>query len=300
MQAKPRREFAATWHQMKVFGTAAADTIQFVGRLSGRYDLHRAYENAQAKKKPDLSPHGFFRKLQSGDNEQAKEFLETFGPLKLDLGARLSGHGDVVVDLAEFWSLHRRYCLISEVWESLDDRKQLEAFLLNSYAQRRGISKYDEFPLGQTFGPPPEFKSRGEYEFPWQVQQQDAREWLGSARMEAIRACALDLIFLELNAHTHKLRMVWDRGWEATGRKFREVLWVDSLWSAIWESWGWDTKRLYWRRCPHCQRFFYPKRHDQFYCTPRQQALWSKRRYAAERRAQERQPRRKRNVYLAG
>jgi hypothetical protein len=288
MQAKPRREFAAAWHQMKVFGTAAADTIQFVGKLSGRYDLHRAYENAHAKKKPDLSPHGFFRKLQSGDNEQAKEFLETFGPLKLDPGARLSGCGDVVVNLAEFWSLHRRYCLIAEVWEFLNDRKQLQALLSNSYVVSRGTSKYDEFPLGQIFGPPPAFEKKGECEFPWEAHGQEAKEWLGSAPIEEMHEFALRLVFLELNAHTKHLRIVWDRGWETTGRKFREVVWIDSLWSAIWKWWGWDTNRMSWRRCPHCQRFFYPKRRDQFYCTPRQQALWSKRRYAAERRAQER------------
>ena len=101
-----------------------------------------------------------------------------------------------------------------------------------------------------------------------------------------MRNWALKLILVELNTHMHDTRIRWERGWEVSGRKFRTVVWVDSLLSAIWEFWGRDTAGLYWRRCPHCQRFFYPKRHDQFYCIPREQSLWSKRRYAAEQRAQ--------------
>jgi hypothetical protein len=292
MQTKPRREFAATWKRMKVSGKANPATKEFMGQLSDRYNLHRAYENAHAKKNPYLSPHGFFRRLQSGDNEHAKKFLETFGPLELDAGKRLIERAHVGVNLDKFWSLHRRFWQIAELWESLDDRKQLEAGLLYSYIHRQVTPKYDIHPLGQIFGPPPEFEKRGVYEFPWEVQGQEAQNWLGSARMEEMRACALQLILLELNAHTHKLAIRWERGWEVTGRGFREVVWVDSLWSAIWESWGWDTKRLSWRRCPHCQTYFYPKRIDQICCTRRQQTLWSKRRYAAEQRYQEHQRKR--------
>jgi hypothetical protein len=247
---------------------------------------------ARAKNKPYLSPHGFFRKLQFGDNERAKEFLEIFGPLKLEVGTRLRGTGPVVVDLCDLWSSQLRFCLIANVWESLGDRKQLATALLNCCLKGREISKYEKFSLGQEFGPPPAFERRGEYEFPWQLQRQAPTTWLESAPMREMQGCALQLILLELNAHTRDLRIVWERGWETSGRKFREMVWIDSLWSAIWELWGWDTIGLSWRRCPHCERFFYPKRHDQFYCTPRQQALWSKRRYSAERRAQERQRKR--------
>lgn len=271
---------------MKVFGTPTHDTKQLMGQLSSPYDLYRTYENAHAKKNPYLSPYGFFRRLRFGDNEHAKEFLETFGPLELDAGKLLIVGAHVDVDLGKFWSLQLRFRLIAEIWESLNGRGQLARALLNIFERRHEISKHD-YPLGQIFGLPPAFRRTDVYEFPWQIQQQEAKEWLESAPMEEMHEFALQLILLELNAHTHDLRIVWHRGWETTGGKFREVVWVDSLWSAIWESWGWDTNRLSWRRCPHCQRFFYPKRRDQICCTPRQQELWSKRKYAAERRAQE-------------
>lgn len=92
------------------------------------------------------------------------------------------------------------------------------------------------------------------YKFPWE-ESQEAKDWLASARIEDMRECALDLIFLELNAHTRELKILWERGWEGTGRRFREVVWLDSLWSTIWEFWGRDTNRLSWRRgrCALCR-----------------------------------------------
>jgi hypothetical protein len=288
MQTKARREFAATWYRMKVFGNATSDVKEFVGELGDRYDMRQAYEKAHARNNPYLSAHGFLRKLQFGDNAQAQEFLETFGPLKLPLGTRLRGMGPVVVNLNEFWGLQRRFCLIANAWESLNDRLLLSHKLLNIYNYKNDQAIYQEFPLGQIFGPPPKFERRGQYDFPWGAEPQEARTWLRSAPLAQMRACAVQLILLELSAHTQALRIVWDRSWDPSGIKFREAAWLDSLWSAVWECWGQDTSGLPWRQCPHCQTFFYPKRQDQFYCTPRQQALWSKRRYAAERRAEER------------
>jgi hypothetical protein len=273
---------------MKVFNLATPDATEFVGELSKPWDFQQSYEKAHATKNPYLSPHGFLRKLQFGNNTQAKEFLENFGPLKLPAGVRLSGMGRVVVDLGEFWGLQRRFCLVANVWESLDDRAILTTALTNCYEYKKTASLDHDLSLGQIFGPPPTFEKRGQYELPWEVQHQEATSWLRSAGMGQMRECAAQLILLELSAHTHDLRLVWDRIGEPSGRKFRQVVWFDSLWSAVWELWGRDTSGLSWRRCPHCQAFFYPKRHDQFYCTPRQQALWSKRRYSAERRAEER------------
>jgi hypothetical protein len=294
MQTRPRREFATEWYRMKILGTAISDTRQFPGELTDRYDLRETYKKAHAKNDPELAPHGFFRKLRSRDNDDAKEFLEAFGPLKLKVGERLYGTGfHLAVDLGEFWSLQRRFCLVASVWESLDDRTRLADKLLTLYKHTKDVSESDKFPLGQIFGPPPAFEPRGRYKFPWELTQQPATAWLESAPLAEMRQWALQLILLELNAHMHDRTIQWERGWEESGRKFRSVVWVDSLWSAIWEFWGKDTAGVSWRRCPHCQIFFYPKRRDQFYCTPRQQALWSKRRYAAEQRAHERQRKKK-------
>jgi hypothetical protein len=287
MQLKLRREYNIEWYRMKIIGHVSSDTNEVCGSLTDRYNLYQAYEKASAKKNPYLAPNARFRELRFGDIGGATKFLESFGPLTLDIGQRLSGRGDVIVDLREFWGLHMRFSLIAMLWESLDNREQLANAIVAIYRRKRELSAYDKFPLGQEFGPPPRSDPRGRYEFPWESRQQRATTWVKSATIDEMRKWALQLILLELNIHTRDQRILWERGWEVSGRKFRTVVWLDSLWSAIWEFSGWDTIGLSWRRCPHCQRFFYPKRHDQFYCTPRQQALWSKRRYAAEQRAHE-------------
>jgi hypothetical protein len=291
MQLKPSREYNIEWYRMRIIGQVSPDTNQVFGSLTDRYNLHQAYEKACAKKNPYLAPNARFRKLRFGDISGAKEFLESFGPLTLDIGQRLSGRGDVIVDLREFWGLQLRFSLVATVWESLDNREQLADAIFAIYQRRRELSAYGKFPLGQVFGSPPRSDRRGRYKFPWQSHRQRATAWLKSATIDEMRECALKLVLLELNIHTRDHRILWQRGWEVSRRKFRTVVWVDSLWSAIWEFSGWNMAGLSWRRCPHCQKLFYPKRHDQFYCTPRQQALWSKRRYAAERRAPERHAR---------
>ena len=294
MQTRLKREFATEWYRMKILGASTSDIRQFPGELTDRYDLRETYNEAHSKKDPWVAPHGLLRKLRFRENDHAKEFLETFGPLKLNVGERLSGTGfALLVDLDQFWSLQRRFALVAKIFESLDDRDKLTEALLTLYESWRTVSEYTKFPLGQILGPPPAVEQKGRYEFPWELKQQPATTWLKSATIEEMRQWALQLILLELNAHMHDRRIQWERGWEASGRKFRSVVWVDSLWSAIWEFWGKDTIGVSWRQCPHCQIFFYPKRRDQFYCTPRQQALWSKRRYAAEQRAYERQWKRK-------
>ena len=229
---------------MKILGTVSSDTRQFPGELTDRYDLHEIYEKEHAKYNPYLAPHGFFRKLRFGDNDGAQNFLETFGPLTLKKGERLDGTGfHLLVDLDEFWSLQRRFSLVAKIFESLDDRDRLIEALLKVYESSRTVSKYTKFPLGQTFGPPPISEPKGRYEFPWELKQERAATWLKIAPMDEMRQCALQLILLELNAHTHDRRIRWERGWELSGRKFRQVVWIDSLWSAIWEFWGKDTTR---------------------------------------------------------
>ena len=103
------------------------------------------------------------------------------------------------------------------------------------------------------------------------------------------------LINLELNSHMRGRHIVWQRSWEPRKEGWRPVVWTESLWSAMWEFWGWDTASASWRRCPHCQRLFYPKRRDQFYCTPRQPALASKREYARRLRARQKRGKKPQN-----
>src|SRR5579859_7923118 len=162
MRTRPRREFATTWCRMRIPGPANSGTRQFPAELTDRYDLHEIYEKAHAKYNPYLAPHGFFRKLRLGDNDHAKDFLETFGPLQLGVGERLRGTSlHFLVDLDEFWSLQLRFSLVARIYESLDDRDRLTEALLTLYESERTVSKYTKFPLGQTFGPPPISEPKG-------------------------------------------------------------------------------------------------------------------------------------------
>jgi hypothetical protein len=284
------------WWQMKVIRPIEAKPRRLMGNLTKSYDLQERYETAQAKRKLELAPHGFFRQLAPGKVGHAREFLQKFGPLSLAPGQRILGHGTTItVDLDEFWGLHFRFCLVTELSESLADRDCLVRAILRVHQNREKASKYGGCPLGTEPGVPPATTSR-EYTFPWQLLGQSAENWLQSAGIEELRKCALYLLNIELNTHTGGLRLIWQRGWEPSEQKFRPVIWVDSLWSSIWQFWGMDGSGVSWRRCPHCQKLFYPKRKDQFYCTRRQQSLASKRDYARRRRSGEREKNRTKSL----
>src|SRR5579862_6210947 len=155
MQLKLRREYNIEWYRMKIIGNVSSETSEVCGSLTDHYNLHQAYEQACAKKNPYLAPNARFRKLRSGDISGASKFLESFGPLTLDIGQRLSGRGDVIVDLRKFWRLHLRFSLIATLWESLDNREQLANAMVAIYQRRGEFFADGEFPLGQEFGPPP-------------------------------------------------------------------------------------------------------------------------------------------------
>ena len=72
---------------------------------------------------------------------------------------------------------------------------------------------------------------------------------------------------------------------------FRLHLSRQSLWQLIWTWFAQETCAPHpWRICPHCNRAFYPSRRDRFFCTPRLQQLYSKRRWA---QSQKNAPRRR-------
>lgn len=270
----------------ELFRQYLKNTPDVAGQLSKAYNVRKTHERAQGKHDPLLAPHGFFRALRYGNNLHAVEFLKTFGPLKLSLPERL-GTETLVVSFEEFWAMHRRFCLVAELWESLDDPERLRGAWRTVYQHRAQASSAEELPMGALAI----LDSSGAEQWealalPWKAEQNPFEKWLPSALTSTLRDHALSLIHRELNLHMRQRAFVWERGWESTGRKFRPVTHVDSLWSMIWELFGLDTAGLSWRRCPHCQKLFYPKRKDQFYCTPRQQALASKRRYASWLRAQ--------------
>lgn len=257
-----------------------------VGRLSEAYDVRRTHEQAREEHDPYLAPHGFFRRLKHRYNRHALEFLEEFGPLKLTPAER-EGTQQVHVQLDEFWGLHLRFCLVCDLWESLDDREKLAEAWKRVHLSHAEASAHEDLPLGSFLfqgrsGELAEAYSR----FPWERAGKAFEEWRRSATHSELRESALWLIHGELDLHMRHRHICWERGWEPSEVQFRPLVFVDSLWSLLWEFFGLDTAEMSWRRCPHCQQIFYARRKDQFYCTPRQQALASKRAYAARRRSQ--------------
>lgn len=221
--------------------------------LSGpwkEYEPHALHDRALLQKNPLISPHGFFRSLATDNAHHAIEFARKFGPL-----GDLPGppHGSVRVGLASFWARQLRFRLISNLWESRNDPKQLES-AWEDVGKHRSHAERWQYPLQV-----PTFR-------------------------ESKRAAVFTLVRGELNLHTADRTTTWLRYEDG----FRPMLKAKGLLFMIWEFFGLDTATTEWRRCPHCQRLFYPRRRDQFYCTPRQQALASKRAYAAQRRAEER------------
>ena len=177
-----------------------------------------------------------------------------------------------------------RFCLIAKLWESRNDKKELPLAWSEIATRAEEASGPEKIPLGKVAD------RTGQYlfkVFPWEYQRKSFDDWLGSTDFTTLRKEAVCLVNSELNNQVMDKAIYWERGWEVTGEKFRLAIELDSLWSAIWEFFAWDTSGISWRRCPHCQKFFYPKRRDQFYCTPQQQALASKRAYAAWSRAEE-------------
>jgi hypothetical protein len=274
------------WCRMEIQDLVGAKSTQLLGILGEKYDLQDAYETGQAKRRLDLTPHGFFLQLAPGNRGHAKEFLGKFGPLKLTAGDRILGSGThTIVNLDEFWSMHLRFRLVTELWNSLHRRDALSEAFVRINQNRERASNHQEFLLATEPSPPPATTVRA-YKFPWEHSRQSVEEWLQTVKLADLRRAALYLVNIELNIHARDFRFIWGRGWEASASKFRPVIWLDSLWAAMWQFWGMDTNAgLTARRCPHCQKLFYPKRRDQFYCTPRQQGLASKRQYASRMRA---------------
>lgn len=292
--------------RIKKDGRALADHLSQLTRIEGvethTYNVREVYELAQKRKDPLLSPHGMFRHLAPRNNYHAVQFLERFGPLKhqgISLAEakkrKLRKASDVVrvkvVDLTNFWDCHAEFCVANQLYEALDDKKLLSAawkelieipkplpwFSKDTF---RFIEKLPGISVAGEIGPPTA-----------KTYFQNYKRWILDADFREQQTEALAVIDFALN---HYLKDRWLHWEEYEPRKFRMVLAFRTLWDGIWELFAWDTAGITWRRCPHCQGLFYPKRKDQFYCNPRQQALASKKEYARKRRQRERRKRRKR------
>jgi hypothetical protein len=259
--------------------------ISLCGYPTEKYDVREAYERARREYDPLLSPHGFFRSLAHQNNLHAREFLETFGPLYWPQGI-ITVPRQLKVDLSDFWSHHRRYCLVTQLWEAAVSRGDLSEAWRDAYTYHKEVKQSGPLGFGERKGgwydPPNRYYT---YCWPWEFEKKDFQAWAKETQTNKMRESALQLVSLELNLHLRDAEIFWERGWEPTQTQFRQSIHTKSLWSMIWQLFGWDTCQLAWRRCPHCQKYFYPRRKDKFYCNSRQQGLASKRDYARRMRA---------------
>jgi hypothetical protein len=265
---------------------STSERQQIAGILTTEYNVRKAAQLARDRRDPLLAPHGFFCALKHGDSNHAAEFLKKFGPLTMTADQKAFGEHHSTVNLATFWREHRRFVLTVSLYESRDSRESLEQAWRSVFEQADKFNS-ETFPYGAL--PMNIFAGEGfdSWRRPWDWAD-SFESWLSSASQKQLREGALDVVHRELNNHSFGRQLWWLRDLRQAGRdRFVPFTRTDSLRSMLWELFGLDTAGVMWRRCLGCGRFFYPKRRDQFYCTPREQALASKREYARRRRARD-------------
>ena len=282
---------------VEVDAEEAANRGATLGKTWQPYNVSQAYAEARRRFNPVLAPHGLFRELRQAHAGDAEKFLKEYGPLELTPppGA-LPPAGLHNFTLEYFWSRQLRFRLVTGLWESLNDRITLLKAWRAITENHQNASLRQSVPLGFREKPPahpPAGASLGpgmtreSPPFPWNIADVPFEKWEKEVDFAEAKEKALALIRQEMELHTAECTIIWENGWEATGERFRSVFRAPSLLAMMWELFGRDTSGVAWRRCPHCQILFYPKRHDQFYCTVRQQTLASKRNYAARMRIEE-------------
>jgi hypothetical protein len=256
--------------------------------IGGKYDYRKECERARRESDPYLSPHGFFRKLESGFHHHALHFMQQFGPLTWKPNT-LAGRAAEWISLSDFWDKHARFVAVSQLWEArFDDRSLEKAWQWiherRNQIDRAGPAQFGSVPLWKvdTYSPLPEG-------LPWE------REEGFDARMEdlidfgTMQKFSLEVVQNELNMHTADCRQIWlmkTIGNSTPDVTLQPTRGFASLWGAIWDLFGQDASTLKhsWRVCLECGELFYPKDHRSLCCKTEHQALWSKRKWARENR----------------
>jgi len=282
------------------------------------YYIPEAHRLSHARHDPLLAPHGFFRALPSKRNTAAIEFVEKFGPL--DWPVEIGKVPELVLD--DFWLKHLRYISVVRLWEARDD----EGGLRNAFSDLR--KNLDQIHLAEGWEIPFEFDREYDSEhfdeedrhlreawrqrlgfvpnhplgslgtwrtfcpLPWEEGGRTFEEWLGATVFKALREAAIQIFHGELNLHLAGREPRWARNDVDDPRQppsFQFFITGGDLWQIIWELTGLDTAQMRsWRICPDCNKLFYPKRSDQYYCKSEEQVRASKRNYARTRRQRER------------
>jgi hypothetical protein len=254
--------------------------------LGKKYSFRAAYVKARNEHDPHLSPHGLFRSLEPGCHKHAFQFMKEFGPLFINAPNRLPGE-PLWMSLAEFWKRHARFVAVAKLWEDRFDPDKLSADWTAMREQHEELNAGGAAPLGyipdSTYG-----FVRLCPRLPWELGEGHELESLQSHGF--LRQLVSELLHCELILNTqdcvqtwmcktvtHK-EFIWDEVFEPTRA-------YTSLWSAIWELFGLDTRQYGWKICQICGRFFYPRDRRSVCCSTEHQSLWSKRVWAQQHRA---------------
>jgi hypothetical protein len=256
--------------------------------LGKKYSFREAYVKARNGHDPQISPHGLFRILEPGFHKHAFQFMKEFGPLFIDAPNRLPGE-PLWINLAEFWSRHARFVAVAKLWEDRFDPEKLSAAWTAIGEQHEKLDAGGAAPLGYIPDPKYDFV-RLCPRLPW---EREGHELASRQSHSFLRHLVCELLHCELILNTQDCvqtwtskpvpheQFIWDEMFEPTRA-------YTSLWSAIWELFGLDTRQYGWSVCQICGRFFYPKDRRSVCCSTEHQSLWSKRMWAQRHRASQR------------
>lgn len=256
--------------------------------LGNRYSFRAAYAKARNVHDPYLSPHGMFRSLEAGYHMHAFQFMRDFGPLYINAPNRMPGE-NLWISLSDFWGRHARFVAVAKLWEDRFDPDKLSAHWTAMAEQHETLNASGAAPLG--YIPDPTYKFvRLCPPLPWELGGGD----LESRHSHSFqRQLVYELLYCELILNTQDCVQTWMRKsvpqedfvWD---EMFEPTRAYTSLWSAIWELFGLDTRLYGWRICQICGRYFYPRDRRSACCGTEHQSLWSKRMWAQRHRASER------------
>ena len=278
------------WIDRVAFVTGEEAPRVLVG-LGDAYNYRSAYAAARERCDPYLSPHGQFRNLEAGYHKHAVQFMQKFGPLHIDSASRLSGDS-WWLSLDDFWNRHARFVAVAKLWEDRFDPANLRERWASIAEQHERLDRAGDAPLG--YIPDPIRKYVRFCQMPWQMGPDSARSFEVNGFMR--QRLVYELVQAELILHTQNCVSTWLPRMESESEplgtmRFEPTRCFRSLWGAIWELFGLDTRQYGWRLCELCGRLFYPKDRRSVCCCSEHQSLWSKREWARKHRAEVRNKR---------
>lgn len=263
------------WPRLRIERAMKWDENLLLARATSQYNIRESWERAKEKHDPLLAPHGMFRALKPGSRSHAVEFLAKFGPLEIPgyHGAKFPSGQGVGVDLRRFWNRHEFFNRAMTVYECSNDKQRLLPVLAELVRHRL------------YWRPSPLLAKSG---------VRGANGWINWLKSRGgfgyHRKIAMNVLGSVLNREAGQRHAAWISSQDEFGNlRWRMEPSPGSLWAAMWELFALDTQLGTAKTCtlPGCEKVFYPRRRDQDCCTTRHQTLWSKREYAARRRAEE-------------